>query len=291
MEFGRHIDQRGRGQQVAKRNARIERRHRHGKITTTALLVGGEITRCRPWLRADQQRREVRGGNFNTVKDQLRDEHRTVDDDHGRSVGQGDDEIASNDVDIAECDSRREGNDAIRAGDNSRSFGGELGQVADVDDKACNVGRAGLVRQRVMESVGHSGGGAGVAFVAVIAASIDAQRAILPMHRQLAGREAAVASAGTVDGGNLARAAVDHVEPGRAGDSASAGNHITSGGAIIACGEMICVIARINLARSRVGRIFVSHSSPSPLPRMAKGPARLIVISRERSLFALNRYS
>ena len=266
LEIGRRIAKLGRRQQVAERNARIERRDRHFEIAAAAQLIRRLIAGRRTRLGTDQQRREVGRGHFDSAKHELRNENGAIDDDHGRSIGQGHDEIPANDVDVAELDTGGERHDAVRTRHNARAVRGQFREVANVDHQPRRIGRAGLVRQCVMESVGHAGGRAGVAFVAVITAGIDAERAILAMHRELAAREAAVASASAVDRGDLPRAGAGHVEPGRAGDGADPGNHITGGGAIITRREMICIVARIDLARSRLGSIFVSHNPPSPLP-------------------------
>ena len=289
LDLGRRVEKLRRRQQIAERNARIERPDRHFEITATALRVSRQIAGRRPRLRADQQGRKVGGGHFDAAKHQLRHKDRAVDNDHRRSVGQGDNKIAADNANVRQFDTSGEDHDAVTARDNAGGVGRKFRQLADIDHQSRVIGRAGLGGQGIVKDVGNPGGRAGVALVTVIAAGIDAERAILAVDRQLSSGEAGVASASAVDRGDPAEAGADDVEPGRTGDGAGAGNDVTGCRTIVPSREMICVVARIDLARTRLGSIFVSHNPPSPLRSEAKWPAPLIVISCEWSVPAVNQ--
>ena len=183
LEFGRRVEKFGRRQQVAKRNTRVERSDRHFEVAPATLIVStNQVAGSRSRLRADQQCSQVGGGNFNAAEHKLRNENRPVDNDHRRSVGQGDHEVSTNDTDVGQFDAGRKGHDAVAAGNHTSRVGRELGQIADVDHQPRIIGRTGRVSQRVMKDVGDTRGGAGVAIVAVVAASIDRKRAVLALH-------------------------------------------------------------------------------------------------------------
>ena len=195
----------------------------------------------------------------------MRNENRAVDNDHGRPVGQRHHQVTTDHANIGQFDSRRKGHDTVAADHDARCIGRHLGQITDIDHQPGIVAGAALVGERVTECVGHTGGRVGIALVTVIATRIDAQRAILALDFELAAAETGVTSARAVDRSDPTLTRANQVKPGRAGDGAGTGDDVAGRGTVIARREMICVIARIDLAQTRQGSIFVSHNPPSPL--------------------------
>ena len=111
LEHGRSVSEIGRRQQVAKWRTRIERADRHGEIAARRLRQpGGGLG-----LGVDQQRGEVGGGHLDVADDELGHKHRAVDDDHLSAVGQVDDKIATDRMDVVELDPGGQCHDAINA--------------------------------------------------------------------------------------------------------------------------------------------------------------------------------
>ena len=122
LNLGRREDQLGRRNQVAQRNAGIERRN--GNVEIAAAALRGARRGLRFGL--DQQRREVGRGDLDSAKHQLGHEHRAVDDDDLRAVGQCDDEIAADDVDVVEVDAGGQGDHAVGTGNDPLRIVGDL---------------------------------------------------------------------------------------------------------------------------------------------------------------------
>ena len=167
LEFGRRVAELGRRDEVAKRNARIERRDRLGEIAAAALRRAGRGLR----FGIDQKRGEVRRRNLHVADHDLRDEYGAPRDHHLAAVGHVDDEVAPIDVDVRHLDAGGQVNDAL-----SRGGGGDL---ADVDGQRGRRIVPARIRERVVEDVLDAVGRTRITDIAEVTLGIDRQRPIL----------------------------------------------------------------------------------------------------------------
>ena len=257
IDFWRRIVELGRRQQVSERNARIQRPRRQAEVAAAALLRGGGVAGGRARLGVDQQCGKVRGRNLDAVDHQLRHEDRAVGNNHRRTVGQRDYQVAANDADVGKLDARREDNDVAILQDGLGALRLQDGRVADGDDQLGRVGGAGFIGQGVGEGVVDAFGRARRAHVSVIALGVDRQRAVLAGDLEHAvGIERDVRSAGAGNGGDTAA----RVGAGGAADGAGAGDDVAGGGPEIVAREMFGVVPCSHIAAD-LGSIFVPHKA------------------------------
>ena len=266
LDLGRSIAELGRRQQVAQRRARIERRHRNFEIAPARRrnTTGGRLN-----FLADQQRGEVGHRNLDSVEHQLRHEHRAVGDYHLGAVGQVNDQVAPDHVNVGQLDSGRKHHGAIGAGNDDLGVVGLALLVAEADDEARIAVVAGLVGQRVSEDVGAAVIGTGMGNIAVGAMGIDRQRAIAAGDVETATRQVAGGSAGPRDGGYHRFAVADVVGTSGAADGAGTSDGVADGRAVRAGGNDVQIVVSGELRapvlttnHTRVRKIVVAHNPP-----------------------------
>ena len=262
LERRRGERQLGRGNQIAERNARIERRHIDSEIAAAA----ERDARRRPGFGIDEQRGKVAGRHFDAAEDQLGDEHRAVDDDHLRAVGHVDDEVAADDMDIGQLNAGRQSHHAVGSGDDLLGVGIDFFELAaEIDGQGCGIAGACAIRQGVAEYVAAALGRGVVGLVAIAAAAIHRQLAEAALDVEAAALRS-VAAAGALERDDLAGPVGYAVRPGNAGDGAGAGDGVAGGRSATSRRQRVCVIARIGSFRRRIVErarsIFVSHDPP-----------------------------
>ena len=115
----RGIAEFGRRKQVAERCARIERADRNGKIAAARLrIASGGLG-----LGVDQQCGEVGGGDLNRTDHEFGHEHRAIDDHYLGAIGQIDDQIAADRVDIGKLHASGKRHDSVGSGDDAQGIG------------------------------------------------------------------------------------------------------------------------------------------------------------------------
>ena len=263
-ELWRRIAHLGRRDQVAERNARIERWDGDSEIATTRLRRAGRGLR----LRIDQKRGKVGRRNLDSAEYQLGHEHRAIDDDHVGAVGHVDDEIATDDMDVAQRDSRGKRDDAVGPGRNALGIGEILLLGLDADREMRGVLLTVLVGNRVGEGVSDAIGAAGVAGVDVIAMGIDADVAVAALRFELSAMLRARSATGPDDRDEEGVTRAERVRTGMAADGAKAAQGVAGGRGVRAGGNDVVIVVRrqaarmIETVRSRLREIFVAHDPP-----------------------------
>ena len=169
-KFWRAILEFGRWQKVAERGARIERADRNGEIAARRRgQAGGGLG-----LGVDQQRGEVGGGHLDVADDELGHKHRAVDDDHLRAVGQVDDKVAADRVDVAQIDSGGKRDDTVGAGHDALRTG--------LDDDRRRRGREALRGGHMGVADARSGSGELMLVMKTRLALRSAQRSFVVSH-------------------------------------------------------------------------------------------------------------
>ena len=282
LHFGRDVVIFCRRNEVAKRNARIERTDRNFEIAAARLrrLVAGRGLR----FRTDQQGGKVGGGNFNAVHDKLRHEHGAIDDQHLAAIGQVDDQVAADHMHVAELDTRRQRHDAIGPGHDLLRIGLDDGRsLADVDGQRCGVAVPLVVGERVCEMVARIFGRSRLREIIIIALGIDAEAAEFTGNLQLSAGKARVLPACASNGGDMA--AGRRIGAGRTRLRALASDEVASRRGTCAGCYRIRIVASVRLGTlgncARLGSIFVPHDHLLPCATAGKMPRRVNQWGRE----------
>ena len=123
----------GRRQQVTKREGIADVTHRNGEIAAGALAIAGQDE-----ILDVEQGGHVLGRNFDIAEAQRRHVERAVDDHPLSPVGEGDEKVISNDLDVVHLDAWRQFDDAVLSWGHPDSLRGHCGRGRERDVSVCS---------------------------------------------------------------------------------------------------------------------------------------------------------